>query len=528
MKKEKKDFDKNYNVIRFKKLQSTGMALIISLLVLIAAIPFNLIASRLKVDFDMTPNSLYSLTETSVNIAKSLNNTIDIYFIFNSNQIKELTKGRPLNTLDDFSDIPGLEPMYYSLAQYNSFEKVNVNIVNLSTEEGIRTMSDLQLEESLSNSLRGDKVNFLVKSGSVAKKIDGASMFLAETSEESQTVTISGFAGENALTSAIKHIDKLAMTDKQPVNYFLTGHGEKSITENYSYVVGRIKQEGYKIAELNLAETGEVPDDAQLIIVAAPTKDISKNEKDMINQFLDNGGSITFMMPPNDEKMEYTNIGDVMSKYSIVMNYDRVKETDENYLVDGDNPYLFEADMLGATSESAIYLTSQILQMNAITFISNSRSFYSTSDNLHADLTVEPLIQAYDTAVGEPYGGINPDPDTTEGGMYLSYYAVDKLRNNSKILVLGDADFIDDKNISPDYPYAATMQHLFLNSISWANDADLDLGIPVKVNTKDHIVISKDSTTVEESAKNLLILFYAIPIVVAGIGVLVWSRRRIS
>ena len=53
--------------------------------------------------------------------------------------------------------------------------------------------------------------------------------------------------------------------------------------------------------------------------------------------------------------------------------------------------------------------------MNAITFISNSRSFYSTSDNLHADLTVEPLIQAYDTAVGEPYGGINPDPDTTEG-----------------------------------------------------------------------------------------------------------------
>ena len=62
----------------------------------------------------------------------------------------------------------------------------------------------------------------------------------------------------------------------------------------------------------------------------------------MINQFLDNGGSITFMMPPNDEKMEYTNIGDVMSKYSIVMNYDRVKETDENYLVDGDNPYLLK------------------------------------------------------------------------------------------------------------------------------------------------------------------------------------------
>lgn len=535
MKKDNKDNNNKNNIKntndslklnRFKRVQSTGIALIIALLVLVAAIPFNLIAGRLNMDFDMTPNSLYSLTETSVNIAKSLHNTVDVYIIFNSNNISDLSGGKPLNTLDDFSKISGLEPMYYSLSQYDSFDKINVTVVNLSTEKGIKIMSDLQLEESLANSLSGDKVNFLVKSGSIVKKVDGSTMFLSESSSESQTVTITGFTGENVLTSTINYVDKLAIVDKQPVNYFLTGHGEKSIDKDYSSIVSRIRQEGYKVAELNLSEMGKVPDDAQLIIVAGPTKDITKEERDMINEFLDNGGSITFLMSPNEEKKEYTYISDIMSKYAIAMNYDRVY--DKEYMAE-DDQYIFEAKMIGATSESAVDLTSPIINLNLPTFVSNSRSFYSVySEDYNVNLIVKPLIQAYDSAVGEPYGGTNPDPDPTEGGMYLSYYAMDKSRNNSKILVLGDAEFIDNKLINADYLYNITMQHMFLNSVSWMNDADMDLNIPVKKQTNDKIIVSEDTTKVEESVNNLLILFYAIPVVVAGIGVLIWSRRRVS
>ena len=144
MKKDNKDNNNKNNIKntndslklnRFKRVQSTGIALIIALLVLVAAIPFNLIAGRLNMDFDMTPNSLYSLTETSVNIAKALHNTVDVYIIFNSNNISDLSGGKPLNTLDDFSKISGLEPMYYSLSQYDSFDKINVTVANLSTEK---------------------------------------------------------------------------------------------------------------------------------------------------------------------------------------------------------------------------------------------------------------------------------------------------------------------------------------------------------------------------------------------------------
>ena len=505
--KDTKDIDKSYKLNKFKSVQSTGIALIMALLVLVASIPFNLIASRLKIDFDMTPNSLYSLTETSVNMAKSLHNKIDVYLLFDLEALST----------------DGGEPMYYAISQYDSFDNINVVKADPTTDDGVKTISELQLEESVSSGLKYSDI--LIKSGNIVKKVDGASMFFKETSEDGKTITIKGFTGENAISSAIKYVDNLAMAEKQPVNYFLTGHGEKSITDNYSNIVGRIRQEGYKIAELNLSQTGEVPDDAKLIVVAGPTKDISKEERDLISEFLDNGGSITFLMSPNADKMEYTNISSIMAKYAIAMNYDRV--SDEENMLESD-PYLFRVELLGATSESAVDLTSQLMGLEA--YVSNSRSFYSTSDGLHVDLTVEPLMQANDTAIGEPYGGTNPDPDPTKGGMYLSYYAMDKSRNNSKILVLGDADFIDNEFLNGEYAYNMATYYMFLNSINWTNDSDINLGIPVKEKTNDYITVSEnsDSKEVEKSANNLLILFYAIPIAVAGIGVLVWSRRRVS
>ena len=68
----------------------------------------------------------------------------------------------------------------------------------------------------------------------------------------------------------------------------------------------------------------------------------------MINVF-DNGGSITFNALMR--KKEYTYISDIMSKYAIAMNYDRVY--DKEYMAE-DDQYIFEAKMIGATSESAV------------------------------------------------------------------------------------------------------------------------------------------------------------------------------
>ena len=48
-----------------KNKRYTALAWILAILVLAVAVPLNLIIERLNVNFDMTPNSMYSLSKTT-------------------------------------------------------------------------------------------------------------------------------------------------------------------------------------------------------------------------------------------------------------------------------------------------------------------------------------------------------------------------------------------------------------------------------------------------------------------------------
>ena len=76
------------------------------------------------------------------------------------------------------------------------------------------------------------------------------------------------FQGENYITGAIKSV----VEGEVPSVYFLTGHGEKSIDDNYTSFRKNLKNYNYEAKELNLTTEEAVPDDAAIIIVPAPKK----------------------------------------------------------------------------------------------------------------------------------------------------------------------------------------------------------------------------------------------------------------
>ena len=53
------------NSINKKNRKFTALAWVLAILVLVVAIPLNLIFDRLNVTMDMTPNSMYSLSKTT-------------------------------------------------------------------------------------------------------------------------------------------------------------------------------------------------------------------------------------------------------------------------------------------------------------------------------------------------------------------------------------------------------------------------------------------------------------------------------
>lgn len=94
-------------------------------------------------------------------------------------------------------------------------------------------------------------------------------------------------------------------------------------------------------------------------------------------------------------------------------------------------------------------------------------------------------------------------------------------QNNAKLAVFGNADFLDDTHLQ-DSRYIVAV-YLYLSTISWMYDTDVDMGIDSKSTVYDEISLPDAN-----SARSLMIVFAALPVAIIIIGVGVWVKRRNS
>ncbi len=101
---------------------------------------------------------------------------------------------------------------------------------------------------------------------------------------------------EAALTNAIL---KVTRTTKKVV-YFVTGHGEPALTDSdrtgYSVAKQALEEQNYTVQELVLARQPQVPDDAAVVIVAGPRRDLLESETEALRTFLGRGGHLFMML----------------------------------------------------------------------------------------------------------------------------------------------------------------------------------------------------------------------------------------
>jgi ABC-type uncharacterized transport system involved in gliding motility auxiliary subunit len=110
---------------------------------------------------------------------------------------------------------------------------------------------------------------------------------------------VKAFLGEAEFTSAIQ-----ALVEGRTARvYFLTGHGERDYTDvsnlaGYGKLAGHLKHVNIEIAPLNLMETAEVPDDAQVVVIAGPKVALSTPEISAITTFLEKKGKVILLQDP--------------------------------------------------------------------------------------------------------------------------------------------------------------------------------------------------------------------------------------
>ena len=488
-----------------------AIAAILVAMTLAIAIVLNLLASRLNIVWDMTPTGMYRLTDTSRKYLSQLEKDVDFYFLLDMDVLATDTDSMAL---------------YHALEEYAACDRIH--FVDFEPDSDPEQTAKLQ---ALGYDLkRGDMV---IECEGRSVHVPGINMYQNYVDPDTQLIESTYFTGENYITGAIDAV----VSGRDTVIYFLTGHGEKSITEDYTTLTKNLSNRNYLVQPLDLTTADAVPANAAMLVLAAPQFDISRDELRLLNEYLDNGGNISFWMSPNDAEVKYTNIESILQDFGLHMDYDKVAETDSQFHISGD-PYTFRCSVVaGEEDEGSVNLTKEVadfINAGIVPFMSNTRSFYQYIDSA-STITAGSLLQtvanttdalgnASSTAVGEPFGGTEvTNTEITGQILDLAMYSTDAARRDAKIMVMGNAEFIDDENVAQDYMIIPV--NLMLSVISWMYDSDLalDMGIAQKERTYDTMVLNS-----ETAANTTNIVFIVVPVIVGLIGGGVWLKRRYS
>lgn len=90
---------------------------------------------------------------------------------------------------------------------------------------------------------------------------------------------------ENCLLSAVDYVT----LDKVPKIYYTGTHKEAELSEIFAAYA---KLENIDISAIDIEEEGDIPSDAQAIVIYAPQTDFSEKEIEALKKFADNGGNI--------------------------------------------------------------------------------------------------------------------------------------------------------------------------------------------------------------------------------------------
>ncbi|HHW00703.1 MAG TPA: GldG family protein [Clostridiaceae bacterium] len=472
-----KGFFKNKN---FK--YGTNSIILVAIVVAIAVV-VNLIVGMTDLKLDLTPNKLYSITDTTRDILKNLEKDVVIYGLFDDSKI---------GSSGEYKDVTDL------LSHYDKYDHVTVKYVDPDKNPGI--MKELDSEKL--NDVR--KNDFVVKCGNKVKKLSYYDLFNVQLDQYSFSTVITGSVAEQSFTGAIKYVT----SDITPTVYFTEGHDENKVDEGLQTLKQYLEMNNYDIKVINLLAVEAVPEDAEILMFASPKSDLSEDEMVKLKDYLDNGGNAVFLFDPLNNDPDLVNFDKILSEYNISLNYDRVKENDDSRYVPG-NQYDIIPDVQ----------TNSIVSQEFVMIMPKSRSINQLK-NTKDYITVTPLLKTSDKAVGEMIDKTRGDD--LNGPLDIAVAVEDKGGLSvSKILVFGNSSFITDTAIQRYGAYSQNGMYLFLMSLNWMHDAQNDVVIAPKSYETPVMKI-----TAQQSLLMGILVIGVLPLIVIVTGVVVYLRRR--
>jgi ABC-type uncharacterized transport system involved in gliding motility auxiliary subunit len=118
---------------------------------------------------------------------------------------------------------------------------------------------------------------------------------------------------ENSITNALRKVLKV---ERKKV-YVLAGHGERDLNDSkpggFQVAKKALENEGYEVEPLNLLTRGALPEDAAVVILAAPKKPLLSTELQTLKAYLEKGGRLLVLL----EAFEDGGLKEFLSGYGV-------------------------------------------------------------------------------------------------------------------------------------------------------------------------------------------------------------------
>ena len=452
-------------------------SLIVTALVLAILVVINVFASALPsslTKYDISAAKLYSITSNTKVVVNALSQDVTIYWIVQS------------GAEDDV--IENLLNKYDSLSDHIEIVKKNPDV--------FPTFAQQYTDEAVQNN------SLVVESGDKSRYIGYDDIYIQEADMYSYSYNTS-FDGEGAITSAIDYV----VSEELPQVYVLEGHGEKELPATFS---DQMEKETMETRTLSLLTVDSVPEDADCILIYGPTSDVSSEEKDMLADYVADGGKLLVMAGPAEDD-ELQNLYSLLSDYGVTVNEGIVVEEDrEHYAFQ--MPYVLLPDMAGSE------ITDSLIEENYYAIMPVSGGL--TVGGSTGGATVTELLSTSDMAFSK-ITGYDLDTYEREEGDIDGPFAVAvsvETESGGSMVWFASSDFLDDMYNA--YSSGANGD-LAMNALSSLVGESEAIAIRSKSLNYNYLTISDSTASLLK-----LTMIGVFPLVYLGIGIFVVLRRR--
>ena len=272
---------------------------------------------------------------------------------------------------------------------------------------------------------------------------------------------------EEVLVEAILQVTR----PTRKVVYFLTGHGEQDIENTdrqrgYSAARTALQREFYDVRSLNLLSEGRVPDDATVVVIAGPRKDLLTTELVKLGEYMKHGGGLLVMLDPQTAP----SLVAFLDRYGIKVGDDVVVDP-ENRLFAGD--YLttlvpglstkhpvsagIKSPPLFSQARTVRFAGTQDPNIRGIDFLQSANSAWRTTDSEVLRSGVASFVEGRDQA-----GPVSVGVSVLVNNRATGNPAGPDAPGVTRMIVLGDSDFANNFFIE----YLGD-KDLLVNAMNW-------------------------------------------------------------